>query len=258
VPKQWKHFGAPLRPCPEDIKVMEDQVARWADESSTGGCNVLLCGVTPEIAEMEWPAGTRLWAVEKSRAMIEEVWPAKESNTKLAVEAEWTRLPFRPCSFDIVIGDGSLSSLGFPRKQSEFLASVRNVMRCNGLLVMRFFVQRDEPERPETVFKDLAAGRIGNFHVFKWRLTMSLQATASEGVRVNKVWKAWNDAGVITDWPRQEVKTIDTYRGSDHCLTFTTMREIREVHAPIFEERECIVPGYELGERCPILVYSPR
>lgn len=258
VPKQWKHFGAPLRPCAEDIKVMEDQVVRWAAESSVNGCNVLLCGVTPEIAGMEWPAGTRLWAVEKSQAMIDEVWPAKESTTQQACIAEWTRLPFKPGSFDIIIGDGCLSSLAYPQKQLEFFRAMRNVIRCDGLLIMRFFIQRDEPERPESVFKDLAEGRIGNFHVFKWRLTMSLQTTASEGVRVNNVWQAWNDAGVITDWPHQEVETIETYKGSDHRLTFTTMQEIREVHAPFFEERECIVPGYELGERCPILVYSPR
>ena len=258
VPKQWKHFGPPLRPCPEDIKVMEQQVAQWMDQSKSDHCNVLLCGVTPEIVEMEWPAGTRLWAVEKSRAMIEEVWPAKESKTKQPLQADWTRLPFLPGSFDIVIGDGCLSSLPYPQQQSEFLNLIKNVMQGDGVLIMRFFVQKDEPERPEAVFRDLAEGNIGSFHVFKWRLTMSLQATAMAGVRVNEVWKAWTEAAITTGFPRQAVDTIDTYKGSDHLLTFATLSEIREVHDPVFEEMECIVPGYELGERCPILVYSPR
>jgi hypothetical protein len=98
VPKQWKHFGPPLRPGPADIRIVVDQVQRWKHETSSDKCNVLLCGVTPEIVEMEWPAGTILWAVEKSRAMIREVWPARGSTSKLAMQAEWTRLPFAPGS----------------------------------------------------------------------------------------------------------------------------------------------------------------
>jgi len=258
VPKQWKHFGPPLRPCPEDIKVMEDHVARWMDGSSADGCNVLLCGVTPEIVEMNWPAGTKLWAVEKSRAMIEEVWPVKESSTKQPLQAEWTKLPFDPGSFDIVIGDGCLTSLEYPRLQMVFLESVRKVMRPNGILIMRFFVQKEEPELSEVVFRDLVEGNIGSFHVLKWRLAMALQSTTRDGVRVDDVWKAWKEAGITTDWPSQAVETIETYRGSNHRLTFTTMREIRDLHASHFEERACSTPGYELGERCPILVHSLR
>jgi predicted dehydrogenase/SAM-dependent methyltransferase len=258
APKQWKHFGPPLRPCPEDIKVMENHVAQWLGESSTDHCNVLLCGVTPEIVEMNWPAGTRLWAVEKSRTMIEEVWPAKESKTKQPVEAEWTRLPFGPDSFDIVIGDGCFTSLEYPRLQLVFLKSLRRVLRSDGLLIMRFFVQRDEPERPDDIFKDLLEDRIGSFHAMKWRLAMSLQESASEGVRVDDIWKVWDKAGITTDWPAQAVNTIDTYKGSDHRLIFTSLSEIRKLLSTSFVELAYIEPGYELGERCPILVYSPR
>jgi hypothetical protein len=118
-------------------------------------------------------------------------------------------------------------------------------------------VQKDEPESPAAVFGDLIAGGIESFHAFKWRLAMSLQNSAREGVRVDKIWDAWNEAGISTDWPSQTVETIDTYRGSDHRLTFTNMHEIRDLHSPLFEERAYIEPEYELGERCPILVYSP-
>ncbi len=257
APKMWKHFGPPLRPGPEDIRIMQEQVAQWMEQSSADRCKVLLCGVTPEIVEMQWPTGTRLWAVEKSRVMIEEVWPVKNSKTKQPLQAEWTRLPFAADSFDIVIGDGCLTSLEYPRHQLVFLESLKNVMRSNSLLIMRFFVQKDEPESPAAVFGDLIAGGIESFHAFKWRLAMSLQTSAREGVRVDKIWDAWNEAGVSTDWPSQTVETIDTYRGSDHRLTFTTMHEIRDLHSPFFEERAYIEPEYELGERCPILVYSP-
>jgi predicted dehydrogenase/SAM-dependent methyltransferase len=258
APKQWKHFGPPLRPCPEDIRVMENRVAQWMDETSANSCNVLLCGVTPEIVEMDWPAGTRLWAVEKSRAMIEEVWPAKQSKTKQPLQAEWTSLPFGPGSFDIVIGDGCFTSLEYPRLQLVLIESLRNVLRCNGLLIMRFFVQKDEPEQPDDIFRDILEDRIGSFHVMKWRLAMSLQESASEGVRVDDIWKVWDEAGITTDWPAQAVNTIDTYKGSDHRLIFTSRREIGELLSTSFEEVAYSEPGYELGERCPILVYSPR
>lgn len=87
---------------------------------------------------------------------------------------------------------------------------------------------------------------------------MALQNTASEGVRVDKVWEVWKEANITTDWPPEEVKTIDTYRGSDHCLTFTNLSEIRGLMSTSFEELAYIEPGYELGERCPVLVYAPR
>jgi hypothetical protein len=87
---------------------------------------------------------------------------------------------------------------------------------------------------------------------------MSLQKTAGEGVCVDDIWKVWNRAGIQTGWPAHAVNTIDTYQGSDHRLIFTSLREIRELLSGTFEELEYSEPGYELGERCPILVYSPR
>ncbi|HLF31295.1 MAG TPA: Gfo/Idh/MocA family oxidoreductase [Xanthomonadales bacterium] len=258
VPKQWKHFGPPLRPSPEDIRVMEQQVADWMGSSSSGRCDVLLCGVTPEIASMHWPAGTRLWAVEKSLAMIREVWPAGDSLLKQAVQGEWTCLPFSPGSFDIVIGDGCLTSLNYPQQQAHFLQALRAVLRSKGMLIMRHFVQADEPEQPESVFADLRAGRIGSFHAFKWRLAMSLQESASNGVRVDDIWRKWTDAKVATAWPGEAVDTIGTYRGSDHRLTFTTLQEVRDLHAGLFAELHCITQGYELAERCPIMVFVAR
>jgi predicted dehydrogenase/SAM-dependent methyltransferase len=258
APKQWKHFGPPLRPCAEDTEVMENQVTQWMGHSPTDDCNVLLCGVTPEIANMSWPKGTRLWAVEKSKAMIEEVWPANEISGKQAIQAEWTKLPFAPGSFDIVIGDGCFTSLEYPRLQQEFLKSLRNVMQDDGLLIMRFFVQTEEPERPEDIFKELLENKIGSFHAMKWRLAMSLQQTPNDGICVDDIWRTWTEAGISAPWPAHTVNTINTYKGSNHRLIFTSLAEVRDLISSSFVERACIEPQYELGDRCPILVYSPR
>jgi len=258
APKLWKYFGPPLRPCAQDIQSMEEQVARWHDAHPGRRANVLLCGVTPEIARMRWPAGTRLWAVEKSRAMIEEVWPADLPPARQVIQGEWTRLPLRPNSIDIVIGDGCLTSLSYPEKQRKFLAELASLTRPGAVLIMRFFVQREHPEMPETVFDEQREGRIGSFHALKWRLAMALQASASEGVKVDDVWRTWRAARLQTGWPDVVVQTIDTYRGSDHRLVFTTLNEVRALFADSFEEQKYIEHDYELGERCPILVYAPR
>jgi len=142
--------------------------------------------------------------------------------------------------------------------QLVFIESLRNVLRRNGLLIMRFFVQKDEPEQPGEIFRDILEDRIGSFHVMKWRLAMSLQESASEGVRVDDIWKVWDEAGITTDWPAEAVNTIDTYKGSDHRLIFASLHEIGELLSTSFVEVAYSEPGYELGERCPILVYSPR
>jgi predicted dehydrogenase len=255
VPKQWKHFGPPLRPCRQDIEIMESAVARWMAATGADGCNALLCGVTPEIASMAWPDSTRLWAVEKSRAMIDEVWP-EISEGKQALQADWRTLPFQDDSFDIVIGDGCFTSLAYPRVQAQFLDVLRRVLRPDGWLIMRFFVQQERPESPAAVFGDL--DRIGSFHVLKWRLAMALQKSARDGVVVNDIWEAWRTAGVTTPWPPAAVGTIDTYRGSNHVLTFTSLEQIRALMSPSFREISYTEPSYELGDRCPILVYSQQ
>jgi predicted dehydrogenase len=258
APKLWKYFGPPLRPCDQDIQSMEEQVARWHDAHPERRANVLLCGVTPEIASMHWPAGTRLWAVEKSRAMIEQVWPVGLPPGRQVIQGEWTKLPLQPGSIDIVIGDGCFTSLSYPELQRKFLAELVTLLRPGGTLIMRFFVQRDGRESPEDIFEEQRRGFIGSFHAMKWRLAMALQATASEGVKVDDVWQTWRRANLQTEWPEAVVQTIDTYRGSDHLLVFTTLEEIRALFADYLEEQDYIEHDYELGERCPILVYAPR
>ena len=61
---------------------------------------------------------------------------------------------------------------------------------------------------------------------------------------------ARRDAGHLT--------TVEVYRGSPAVYSFPTLAELRAELAADFEELSCHVPGYELGERCPTLVLSPR
>jgi SAM-dependent methyltransferase len=235
---------------------MRAMLNRWREDKSIDQCRVLLCGVTPEIVGMDWPDGTLLWACERSRPMIAEFWGRQDRNGFAAVQADWTSLPFEDGFFDIVIGDGCFTSFNYPEGQQRFLDSLRRVLRSGGGLIMRFFTQLEQPECVESVLADMREGRVDNFHEFKWRLAMALQASTSAGVSVNQVWQTWADAHIPTALPRESVGTIEAYRGSPHRLTFATLAEVRRLLADGLVEKEIHVPGYALGARCPILLFT--
>lgn len=262
---RWHHWGPPLRPSPEDIGILESAVARWSRPSGGDDLHALLCGVTPEIAGMAWPDSTRLLAVDRSPAMIHRVWPGDVPGRRRAVTGDWFDLPVEPNSQDVVIGDGCLATLDYPASQQQWAAALHRVLRPQGMLVVRCFVQPPERESLDELFQELAAGQIGSFHAFKWRLAMALQDDCRQGVRMCDIWTAWRAAGIDqpqllarTRWPQAAVDTLDLYQGHDGRLNFPTLAEHRELFSAAFEELAIEVPHYELGERCPTLVYRAR
>ena len=133
------------------------------------------------------------------------------------------------------------------------------------MLSVRFYVRPERPEAPGRIFDDLEQGRIGSFHVFKWRLAMALHRGLEEGARVADVWKAWServpDAGALarrTGWPMEVIRTMDAYRDVPATYTFPTLEEARATLSGAFDEIDCRFPTYELGERCPTLSFWPR
>ena len=97
---QWHSIGAPLRPCAEDIRLM-------VGACPAGKANILLLGVTPEVAEFSWPAGTHITAVDLHLPMISHVWPGNRA-TRKAICADWLSLPLASSHFDIVSGMAAL------------------------------------------------------------------------------------------------------------------------------------------------------
>jgi SAM-dependent methyltransferase len=261
--RQWSLIGPPLRPVAGDIAVLEREISAWQKRSGATTPRALLCGVTPEIARMRWPGGTRLVAVDHSVAMIAGVWPAGEAPGH-AVCGEWMRLPLADGSRDVLIGDGCFSLLVGHRCYAAFAAELRRVAVPGALLLMRYFIRPDTPEAARDVVDDLWQKRIGNFHVFKWRLAMALHGTLDEGVRLADIWNAWHaaapDPAKLADhlgWPHAMVNTIHNYRGVETRYSFPTLAEARELTGD-FDEVAIHVPDYELGERCPTLVMRAR
>jgi len=261
--RQWQWIASPLRPAPEEIAFAEQAVSEWHRKNQSPAINALLLGVTPEIALMQWPATTQLVAIDHSQAMIDGVWPG-DTPARTARCAEWVRLPLPDASQHIVIGDGCFNALLYPEYQRA-VSEARRVVRDNGIVVIRFFLRPEISEPVDTVVDDLIHGRIGNFHVFKWRLAMALHGTLKDGVRLADIWDTWHaevpdpeSLAAKLGWPREVVRTINNYRGVATRYTFPTLAEAGAAMARAFIETNCFFSKYELGERCPTLVFRPR
>ena len=80
-----------------------------------------------------------------------------------------------------------------------------------------------------------------------------------------EVWRAFDPAGpdraALADrlgWSRASIDTIDAYRDVGTPYTFPTLDEMRTVTDPLFDEIEVQIPSYELGDRCPTVIYRKR
>lgn len=260
--RQWSLIGPPLRPAAADIRLLETAVQDWRSRTAVAAPRALLCGVTPEIARMRWPAGTRLIAVDHSRPMIAGVWPAAEV-PGVAVCGDWTALPLPDAVQHLLIGDGCYSLLIGRVRYAAFAAELRRVAVDDALLVMRYFLRPERAETVAVVVDDLWQRRIGNFHVFKWRLAMALHGTLEQGVRLRDIWDAWHAAvpdpaqlAAHLGWPPAVVNTIHNYRDVDTRYSFPTLAEARALTGG-FRVIATHVPAYELGERCPTLILQP-
>ncbi len=262
---KWDLVGQPLRPCPEDIELLERLVGEAAARGAGGVTRALLLGVTPEIARMRWPAGTRLLALDSSAGMIRNLWPRHDAPDAVAARADWTAMPVRDGACDVVMGDGIFTTLPFPDQVLALAAEVRRVLRDTGLLTLRLFARPEEPEPLEAIFADVCEGRTRNPHILPWRIAMAVHGDLSQGARLGDVWDAWRahvpDPGAVLrrlGWPPDAMDFLEVYRDVDARVTMPTLGEVRDVLARDFVERECHTPEYEAGGQYPTVTFAPR
>lgn len=262
--RQWELIGPPLRPCLADVEFMKARVrSRFADR--IGPLGALLLGVTPELASATWSPELELVAVDRCEAMIAEVWPG-DTAFRRALRGEWLELPVAPNSMDLALGDGCLSVFEFPRDYERFSAALARVLRPGGCVLLRLFCQPARAESVDEVFAALRAGRIGNFHAFKWRLAMALQGqNTARGVRLADIWDAFrarisDDRALASEvgFPLAEIATLGNYQDVATRYTYSTLDEALGILSRHFELVEVWCGSYELGERCPTLVLRRR
>jgi SAM-dependent methyltransferase len=264
---QWTLLGSPVRPCAEDVRILEGLIATETGLLAGAEKKVAwLLGVTPEIATASWLRDIDLVAVERVRAMIDSVWPG-DTDTRRAICANWLHVPFPDECFDLVIGDGSLTPVAFPDELLGLLAAVHRCLRPDGYLVLRLFCRPDVAETPDAVIAALHSGAIGSFHAFKWRLAMAVQGMAdAPDVAVNEVWRVWEEARIDTralaeryGWSPAQVGMIEFYRGSSARNNFmrfdATVDHLQRAGFDLVATR---IGNYELGERCPHVLLRKR
>ncbi len=262
--KKWALLGSPLRPCEQDIAISSAWIKEFA-RTNLQPLSVLLLGVTPEIANITWPIGTKLFAVDNNLSMIKSILPPQTPTLKpMAIAGDWLNLPFPLASMDIVIGDGCYSTLLYEH-YAKMTQEIWRVLKPSGSLIMRYFMRPNCAETLDSIKADFQAGNISNFHILKWRLAMALHGTLEEGVCLNNIWQTWaqnfkpNNEMLFEklQWSKNLIETIDNYKNNSIHYTFPTLAEIRKTLASFFIEGNLVHPSYALGERCPLMQFSP-
>jgi SAM-dependent methyltransferase len=258
--RRWEQVGPPLRPSTEDLAAYTAAISGWARDH--GPPRGLILGVTPELYRLQWPAGADVLAIDHTQDMIDALWPGSRD---AVVCADWMEMPLQTGSRDIVLCDGGLHLLSFPHGQCRIVRELHRVLCSNGLCIFRLYVPPPQCEAPEDVLEDLLAGRISNLNILKLRLGMALQQDVAQGVQLASVWDAvhsrapdFHALAARLGWPTEHLMAINTYRDCPSHYHFSNVAQVRVLFCEDpggFELESIHAPAYELGERCPTIVF---
>jgi SAM-dependent methyltransferase len=260
IAKMWKQVGPPLRPSSQDITFLNNTINPWVRDN--GSPRALILGVTLELYRLLWPNGTDLLAVDHTRGMINSIWPGPPD---AAIYADWTDMPLPDSSRDIVLCDGGIHLLAYPHEHREFIRTLRRVTSPNGICVFRLFIPPKEREEPDKVLRDLLDAKIANLNLLKLRLGMALHNDITQGVQLRHVWNALYEAAPDFNllasrlgWPLEHLLVINTYRDCPNRYCFLDLDDVCRIFCENpggFKLEAVHVPTYELGERCPTIVF---
>jgi len=272
VGQSYAAYGPPLIPSAADLAYMQSTAAAWATHHGREP-RALLLGVTPSIAQMSWPAGTNLFAADHTYPMIRAIWPGNvlasstqhpAPSTRQVTCANWSALPLPSASRDIAIGDGSFACVRHPAPVRAAAAEVRRVLRDDGILILRCYIQTTR-ERKEDVVADLQRGNVPSFHWFKFRLLMAMQECTAGGTPIADVHRYWTSLNIDeealaarTGWDLPGIQLIHLYRDAPAVHTFATLGEMRALLLEFFEDVVVSTTSGYMGDRCPVLAAGPR
>lgn len=265
IARGYAAFGSPFVPCRADIAAFEDAVNTQASLRPAKGLQAVMLGVTPGLALMRWPVGSRILAVEISQSVIKALWPGDVPQQRQAVCASWFAIPRGQQSCDVVVGDGSLATCRFPSEVRALSRAVHHLLSEGGSFVFRSYLRPQVQESVESVFGALFQGAGMSVDCFKMRLYLAMQRSPQEGVAVR-------DAARILDkyqlnsrtmrerlgWSSAAIGPFEAWRNSDAVYSFPTPDELREVLGECFDEESATYATYELAQCCPTLVMRSK
>jgi hypothetical protein len=176
-------------------------------------------------------------------------------------------MAFAPASFSACVGDGRFNVIKFPDEHAMLCSQLARVLRRGAKVVCRAYLCPDGGDTVAAACEDAACGRIGNFHAFKLRLGIAMACEAGEpSVPVVSILETFNRAFADrvqlvqrTGWQREQIDTIDFYAGSSAAYSFPTRRGLLNAVSAAFADARLVASGgYELADRCPLLVMERR
>jgi SAM-dependent methyltransferase len=256
---QWSRVGPPLKPSPEDGALTLSLLQSAIDEAP-GPCNIAVLGVTPELIQLAWPEKVRLEAFDHSAEMIAQVWKPHPAIHSQVRQADWRTLPLDTGTLHSVVGDGSFNVLPELEQYPSVFRELHRVLAAEGRMVIRCFIRPDLAEDVADVVDAVFDGQVGSFHALKWRLAMALTDAFSASVAVADIYEVFEanfpsrpQLSEATGWPKEQIDTIDAYRGLPTRYTFPTLSMMREQCQPWFDVAKVDYGTYELADRCPTL-----
>ncbi len=260
----WARLGSPLRPCEEDLQRLKVAWATSLPARIPGRrIDVLVLGVTPEIALFPWAEKTSLCAIDASEEMIRSVWPGDGPDRKAAL-GDWQEMPFANASFDLILCDQGLPLLVETASLTALGGELRRLLRKDGRVVMRHFARTADLDTEQSIVAATEAGEMHNFHGLKLRLLMALDAQSSgQGVRLGDVWDCFQrlfpDREALArrlGCGLETIGTIDAYRGRDGRYIFRSLAEVARVF-DAFRMAEGPPGHYPFAEYCPVFSLTP-
>lgn len=253
--RRWTRLQPPLRPHAEVCALMRRSLAGHDDR-------VLLLGTTPELAAL----ATRTVAVDFSDQSLAWIWPGN-APTRAAVKGNWLDLPCAPASFSAALGDGSFNCLDYPAGYRRVFDELARIVRPGGRIVVRMYITPDRSDSIEQARRCTISGGVRTIDALKWRLAHAIcAATREANVPVEAVWRAFNGAFPdrdalrrATGWTDADLAQVDVYASLPDVFSFPTARQVLSlVPATMCRARFVRTWGYELAERCPVLVMDVR
>jgi SAM-dependent methyltransferase len=247
----WSQLTPPLRPHRSVVTAVKEQIRGRLGRT-------IVLGVTPELADVT----SDLVAVDRNLAMVVNIWPGN-STVRHAIVGDWRTLSFSSNTFSLCVGDGSLNNLDHFTDLAKLLLELKRIMIPRGRLVCRLYLAPTPPETPSALKDAAMSGTIGNFHALKIRLGMALAAhEALPQIGVANILDTFNTLFPDRDglarasgWSRDQIDTIDFYRGSATSYILPTEDQILGVVSEAFSDLRLVSSGtYEMAEHCPLLV----
>ncbi|WP_244661623.1 class I SAM-dependent methyltransferase [Mesorhizobium huakuii] len=246
--RHWKLLDAPLRPTAKTVGIFDREL-------DLGNADVLLLGVTPELAVL----GRSMLAIDQSATMISGVW-AGDNASRRAMAGNWLSLPLERASFDAIIGDGCLSAVDSKAARNLLFSEIARVLKPGRHAAIRVFARPETADDLHSIEASVLAGGVENFHALKWRIAMA--CTTDDGdftIKVRTIRDTFDSLfpdreglAARTGWSMTSINTVDVYAGSDISYSFATLAMLIDEASTWFRDVRVVPSGsYPPGGTVP-------